>query len=219
MLQLRDYGSKLLKLKKSQKIDFEDAEVFISNSFENRYDTYIKYVLSFARKDGIWLEFGVSTGQTTKKYVEFMEDFQKPLYGFDSFMGLPEKWAHHDIGKFSTNGVVPEIDGTEIAIGLFEETLPIFVKDHPTSTKISVLIIDCDLYSSTKTIFDFLSEYLTVGTIVIFDEIHNGSGIYKDWKKHEYKALMELAANRNISYKWIAFEKFGEQASIVITAI
>jgi hypothetical protein len=197
------------------KIDFGDARVFASNSFEERYNSYINYVLSFAQSEGIWLEFGVSTGETTKKYVEFMDESQKPLYGFDSFFGLPEKWAKHGVGKFSMNGQIPKINGAEMIVGLFEDSLPGFVKDKISN--IAVLIVDCDLYSSTKTIFNYVKDYLVEGTIIIFDEIHNGSGIYKQWTEHEYKAFNELIIEKNLNYKWIAYEKFGEQASLMIT--
>jgi hypothetical protein len=204
----------VLKIINPPKIDFGDARVFASSSFEERYNSYVKYVLSFAQREGIWLEFGVSTGETTKKYVEFMDKFQKPLYGFDSFFGLPEKWAKHGPGKFSTNGQIPKIDGAEMIVGLFEDTLPGFVQDKISN--ISVLIVDCDLYSSTKTIFNYVKDYLIEGTIIIFDEIHNGSGIYKQWMEHEYKALNELIIEKKFNYKWIAYEKLGEQAALMI---
>jgi hypothetical protein len=112
------------------------------------------------------------------------------------------------------NGQIPKIDGAEMIVGLFEDSLPGFVQDKISN--ISVLIVDCDLYSSTKTIFNYVKDYLVEGTIIIFDEIHNGSGIYKQWMEHEYKAFNELIIEKNLNYKWIAYEKFGEQASLMI---
>jgi hypothetical protein len=113
------------------------------------------------------------------------------------------------------DGQIPKIKGAEMIVGLFEDSLPGFVKDKISN--IAVLIVDCDLYSSTKTIFDYVKDYIVEGTIIIFDEIHNGSGIYKQWAEHEYKAFSELIIENNLNYKWIAYEKFGEQASLMIT--
>ncbi len=198
-------------------LNFQKAKKFESQSFDERYENYIRYALKHSKLNGLWLEFGVATGETTQKYVNFMPDELKPLYGFDWFKGLPSKWARHKKGTFSTNGIVPKIDGAEMVVGLYEETLPDFFDDEKEI--ISVLIIDCDLYSSTKTIFKYCREHIKVGTIIIFDEIHNGSGIYKDWEKHEYKAFMEFISEMNANYEWIAFEKNGEQAACIITKI
>ena len=197
-----NFKNRILSRINRPKIDFGDARVFASSSFEERYNSYINYVLSFAQREGIWLEFGVSSGETTKKYVDFMHESQKPLYGFDSFFGLPEKWAKHDVGKFSMDGQIPKVKGAEMIVGLFEDSLPGFVKDKISN--IAVLIVDCDLYSSTKTIFDYVKDYLVEGTIIIFDEIHNGSGIYKQWAKHEYRAFNELIIEKNLNYKSIS---------------
>src|SRR3990167_480841 len=99
--------------------DFGKAKAFITHSFEERYKTYVRYVVEHAKLDGLWLEFGVATGMTTEKFVEYMPAKNKPLHGFDSFKGLPENWAAHQKGAFSTNGVVPNIPGATIHIGMF----------------------------------------------------------------------------------------------------
>jgi hypothetical protein len=80
-------------------IDFGDARVFASRSFEERYNSYIKYVLSFARREGIWLEFGVSSGETTKKYVDFMDESQNHYMDLIHFLafqrnGLNMRWGN-----------------------------------------------------------------------------------------------------------------------------
>ncbi len=200
-----------------EEIKFGNAKSFNCDSFENRYQTYVKYVCSHARQPGLWMEFGVATGETTRKYVQLMDAKDKPLYGFDWFRGLPEKWAKHKKGAFSTGGFVPTIDGAEFVVGLFEETLPNFIVQK--KSKISVLIIDCDTYSATKTIFDYCGDRLQVGSILIFDEIHNGSGIYSAWANHEYRAFQEFVKNSKIKYEWIAYVENGEQAALRVTAL
>lgn len=197
--------------------DFGITKAFYPQGFEERYNTYVKYVLEHVKVAGLWLEFGVATGETTQKYVEFMPQSQKPLYGFDWFQGLPENWATYTAGTFSTQGVVPQITGTEMVVGLFADTLPKFIKEHKQD--ISVLILDADLYSSTKTILGNCKNSIVPGTIILFDEYHNGDGIYHDWEKHEHKAFTEFIQENNVKYQWLAYAANGEQAACVITGI
>jgi hypothetical protein len=196
-------------------IDFKNAKKFKSNSFDERYDTYIRHVLSNLEIEGLCLEFGVSSAETTKKYVEMLPEKYKPMYGFDWFKGLPEKWMGHGVGAFSNDGKIPKVDGCVMVNGLFEDTLPNFIElnDKP----ISLLIVDCDLYSSTKTIFDYCDKNISVGTVIIFDEIHNGDGINYEWMEHEYKAFIEFVERNNVEFEWIAYVENGEQASCKIT--
>lgn len=198
-------------------IDFSNSKPFNCSSFDDRYETYVKYVLEHAKINGLWLEFGVATGDTTRHYVNMMPNECKPIFGFDSFYSLPEAWASHAPGACSTNGVIPQISGSEMIVGLFNETLPKFIETH--NEKISVLIIDCDLYSSTKTIFDNCKRRIVEGTVIIFDEIHNGDGIYHEWENHEYKAFMEFVDEMKVQFRWIAHLPDGEQASCIITKI
>jgi hypothetical protein len=196
-------------------IDFSGAVEFYPSSFDERYETFIKHALSFAKVDGLWLEFGVATGGTTRKYVSYMPEDQKPLYGFDWFNGLPENWASHSAGAFSVGGVVPAIEGAVMIDGLFSETLPGFISKQKKD--ISVLVVDCDLYSSTKTIFDNCKNNIVEGTVIIFDELHNGDGIYTDWADHEYKAFMEFVQECQVEYKWLGYLPHGEQAACIVT--
>jgi len=75
---------------------------------------------------------------------------------------------------------------------------------------ISFLHIDCDLYSSTKTIFDLLGDRLLPGTIIVFDEYFN----YPSWKKHEYLAFSEFINNSTLNYEYLCYNKFHEQVAV-----
>ena len=46
---------------------------------------------------------------------------------------------------------------------------------------IRLLHIDCDLYSSTKDVFDQVYDRLVKGTVIIFDEYWNGP----HWREDE----------------------------------
>ena len=68
---------------------------------------------------------------------------------------------------------------------------------------IALLHVDCDLYSSTKTIFDNLHPYIKKGTIIVFDEwCYNANPKYDD---HEQKAFYEYVDNHNVKFGFIDF--------------
>ena len=124
------------------------------------------------RFDGLVLEFGVYSGRTLNHIASLT---QGVVHGFDSFEGLPEDWRP-DIreGAFRT-GALPEVrSNVELVVGRFDATLPSFVAAHPGP--VALLHVDCDLYSSTRTLFHFLAKQIVSGTIIVFDEYLNYVG-------------------------------------------
>ena len=87
----------------------------------------------------------------------------------------------------------------KLHVGLFEDTLPKFVADVPGQA--AFVHIDCDIYSSTKTVFDHLADRISSGCVIVFDEYFN----YPNWQQHEYKAFQEFVARRGIQYEYIGF--------------
>ena len=50
------------------------------------------------KPDTLWLEFGVTTGRT----IQYISKFADSVYGFDYFLGNPEKWRDgYEAGKKS----------------------------------------------------------------------------------------------------------------------
>lgn len=147
------------------------------------------------------LEFGVYQGYTVGLIREALDESYK-VFGFDSFEGLPEDWENTTCmkGHFSTGGVIPDIDGVKFFKGWFEDTIPQYLEEADT---IGLLHVDCDLYSSTKTIFDNLHPYIKKGTIIVFDEwCYHADPQYDD---HEQKAFYEYVDDHNIKFKFVDF--------------
>jgi hypothetical protein len=139
-----------------------------------------------SKNDGLFLEFGVYYGESIK-YLSSLTN--NTFYGFDSFEGLPENWGNWmRKGAFKIGKKPPNIESDKIKIveGLFGDTLDDFVKEH--TQNISFIHIDCDLYSSTKTIFDKMKTRFVSGTVILFDELIN----YPDYLDHEIKAFAEF---------------------------
>ncbi len=132
------------------------------------------------------------------------------LYGFDSFEGLPETWrSGYDKGAFS--GELPTVpDNVELIKGWFSDSLPPFLSMH--AGRISFLHVDCDLYSSTKTILDLLEPRLGAGSVIVFDEYWN----YPGWQQHEYKAFYEFIEKTGKRYRYDSFVPFTQQVCVVI---
>ena len=94
-------------------------------------------------------------------YIAKNIDSNRTVYGFDSFEGLPEDWIPRSItkGTFKQSTLPIVENNVKIIVGMFEDTLPDFVNKH-SNDKIALLHVDCDIYSSTKTIFNYSSNSL-----------------------------------------------------------
>jgi hypothetical protein len=84
----------------------------------------------------------------------------------------------------------------QLVKGWFADTLPPFISSH--SAAVSFLHVDCDLYSSTKCIFDVLDERVGPGCVIVFDEYFN----YPGWQRHEFKAFQEFVGRRSLKYRY-----------------
>jgi hypothetical protein len=159
------------------------------------------YVLDTLKKskNDLWLEFGVFTGRTINLISSYtLED----VYGFDSFEGLPEFWRDgFDKGEFNLEGVLPEVNNNvKLIKGWFNDTLPLFLKNIKNSN-ITLLHIDCDLYSSTKYVLDTCLPYIKPGCFIIFDELVNYDGW--DGDNGEFRALKEWVEENNKTIEWV----------------
>lgn len=160
----------------------------------------LRHVMSL-QPAGTALEFGVGAGTSLKTIASRM-----PVIGFDSFEGLPEKWRDgFDAGMFACPP--PNVRNSKLKVGLFSETLPDF--DWPEH--VGLVHIDCDLYSSTKTVLEYLEPHLKPGCYIVFDEYHG----YEGHEEHEMRAWREFADKTGI--KWTVIGHGIEQWAIRIT--
>ncbi|MAA79169.1 MAG: hypothetical protein CL916_07895, partial [Deltaproteobacteria bacterium] len=157
---------------------------------------------------GLCLEFGVRFGNSLRRLQSLTNVH---WHGFDSFQGLPTQWNEREQGSYSTKGYIPEL-GSEITLhsGWFSESLPSFMKKH--QGPVSIIHIDCDLYSSTKEALFLLAPWITSGTILIFDEyIMN-----PQWEQDEHKAFIEVAQQNGWAFEYHSISVFCWQVIIKI---
>jgi len=162
---------------------------------------------------GLVMEFGVYRGASL---AEIARRAGQTVHGFDSFEGLPKDWTYYQKrGRFGLGGVLPDLDGADAQLhkGWFEQTLPPFLLDHPGPARF--VHIDCDLYSSTRTVLDLLAPRIVPGTVVLFDEYLN----YPGWEQHEFRAFQEFVARTGIRYSYIGFASAASSVAVRIDQI
>ena len=177
-------------------------------------NTLLLEALKHAKGDGLVCEFGVYKGHTLNIIANALT--AGVVYGFDSFEGLPETWRNgFDKGKFKIEAAgIPAFPGNvKLYPGWFDATLPKFLNDDDRQA--TFLHIDCDLYSSTKCIFESLGKRLRAGTVIVFDEYFNFPG----WENDEHRALIEAAHSFGFTYDYILYNPLGQQVAIIITGI
>jgi hypothetical protein len=170
-----------------------------------------EYALRQVKVDGYYMEFGVFTGGTMRFMAKRVPG--KTFHGFDSFQGLPEDWGGFsiDAASFDVKGKLPKVPANvQLHPGWFDRSLPEWIGGNPGP--IAFMHIDCDLYSSTKTILDLLAERLQPGTIILFDEYFN----YPGWRRHEFKAFKEFVEATGIQYEYLAYAR--QQVTVRIKA-
>ncbi len=180
--------------------EYVEQHMLTAPVFEKRRHL-LDLCLSRISLEGSYLEFGCGHEANSINYLA--ERIDTTIHGFDSFEGLPEAWfGELGKGSLSTSGRLPDVrDNVVLHQGWFDETAPSFAASHPEP--VAFLHVDCDLYSSTKTIFDALGDQITTGTVIQFDEYFN----YPGWQMHEYRAFQEFVAARGITYEYLGFTR------------
>lgn len=172
----------------------------------------IEYALAAVAIDGHYLEFGVFTGGTIRFIAHRIGT--RNIHGFDSFKGLPEAWSGFNLsrGAFDLKGRLPRVPkNVRLHPGYFAESLPTWLRENPGQA--AFIHLDCDLYSSTKTVLDLIAPRITGGTVVLFDEYFN----YANWEQHQFKAFQEFVQEHDIKYVYLGFAR--QQVAVRIVSI
>jgi hypothetical protein len=223
VLGINDIGRRLDDVAKRDLVRELESRAFVSSAafIEERMANAIaldssESVLDLAlakvsnNSEGLFCEFGVYQARTIN-YIA--RKIGSQVYGFDSFKGLPEDWrAGFPAGTFGldSKGLPTCEPNVELIVGWFDETLPNFIVDH--KNELAFLHIDCDLYSSTKTIFRYLGPQLRPGSLIVFDEYFN----YPGWQQHEHRAFEEFIESTGHRFEYLCYNRFSEQVAVQI---
>jgi hypothetical protein len=188
---------------------FVEKQMYHTKPFRDKFDLLQAALTQADPRAGLCCEFGVWGGST----INFIASrVPNTVYAFDSFEGLPEDWQPGvQEGAFRMNGLPRFRENVKLIKGWFNGTIPVFAREHDGNC--AFLHIDCDLYSSTKTIFEVLGDRIVRGTVLVFDEFFN----YPGWKKGEYLAFQEFVSARQLQFKYLGYVTVDEQVAVRIT--
>jgi O-methyltransferase len=159
--------------------------------------------------------------------LEFKEKVR--YFAFDSFLGLPDL-GQMDLGHsrfrrgrydFSeTNFLSNVISQTSLqenrlitVSGFYSESLSSSLYNQLSLRQASIVMIDCDLYSSTKDVLTFITPLLVDGSILIFDDWYAYKG--SPFKGERLATFEWLQDNPNIVLSEFASRGTHQRAFIV----
>src|ERR1700686_3443966 len=192
-------------------VDYVESAMPDALGLENQREL-IDYSLHAVGVDGHYLEFGVFTGGTIRYIARRIG--ARTIHGFDSFEGLPEAWSGFGLGgnSFDVKGLLPRVpDNVRLHRAFFDASLPAWLADNPGP--VAFIHIDCDLYSSTKTILELLAPRLANGTVIPVRQFFN----YPNWGRNEFKGFQEIVSARRVKYTYLAFAR--QQVAVRIDSI
>ena len=184
------------------------------NDFYSKWDYTKRYKLYsyVSQKENLkvpinYLEFGVANGFSFNWWMEENTHADSAFYGFDTFTGLPEDFGLYKKGTFNTENNMPAIKDArgKFYKGLFQQTLPEFLKTFNSKNKI-VLMLDADLYSATLYTLTTVAPFLKKNDIIFFDEFVVPTHEFMAYQHFidSYYFKMELIAAAN-NYYFVAF--------------
>lgn len=165
--------------------------------YTDRFQLHAFLVDNYGLNEPInYLEFGVATGVAIKWWLKHNKQEASRFTGFDVFTGLPEDWGLLKQGDFDQGGSVPDVEGDtrcSFVTGLFQKTLPSFIKDYDFGERTTVYHLDADLYSATLFVLTTLAPYFKKGDVLIFDEF----GV----PLHEFRAFEDFFGSYYLDYE------------------
>ena len=207
---LKHYSSNMLldmQLEaKRETLDYVGEKMRKVPYFEKHRDL-VRHTLAQVHCPGLFLEFGVGRGKSMRWIAT---ETERTVHGFDSFEGIPEYWNGNPAGTFARSKLPKVPDNVELHVGLFDQSIDEFAANY--HEPIAFLHVDCDLYSSTRTVFDRLGDRLQPDAIVLFDEYFN----FPRWQDCEFRAFQEFVAEQRVAYEYIGFSVTGQQAAVRI---
>lgn len=215
-----------------QKTHYHVEQAYLYLTHNDSYyerDDRIKFMrdafrmLSFNGISGDYLEFGCCGAGTFRQAYSMSRkfDYDCNLWAFDSFEGLPEavfdednhpQWIPGEM-KISIENFhdlclkhgIPSSD-YRVVPGYYDVTLTDAKSSSSLPDDVSFAYIDCDLYSSTKTVLEFMSSRLKHGMLIAFDDYFCFSS--KELSG-ERRALQEYLINNENKFHFLPYKVFG----------
>lgn len=194
--------------------EYQDRRAFFYKVFR---------ALSFNGIDGDYAEFGCWTGKTFHMAYRESRRFEKTchLWAFDSFCGLPPQSLPEDqhpmwieghmnisIDEFTEVCRRNGIPTSEYSIvpGFYADTIGgLGPPPARLPQNICLAYIDCDLYTSTRSVMDFLCTRMKHGMVLALDDYYNWSA---NATAGERQALLDVMASQH-RFRLLPYIQFG----------
>ena len=141
---------------------------------------------------GDYYEFGVYKGFSLWFATQLAQKFNRNnmrFFGFDSFQGLPklqnkDKIKNTANGNFAPGCFTADIDFVKnnlkshsapmdkitLIKGFYKNSLRREIIEKYNMKEASIILIDCDIYSSTVTVLDFIMPLIQKNALILFDD-------------------------------------------------
>lgn len=174
---------------RAQELHYQPGEQFYDDSVDlKRLMRRVFQYLVYNSIRGDYAEFGCYGGRTftLASGATRLLNHDVHLWAFDSFSGLPPTSDDRDIHAGWTAGAmamseadfrarcrangVPERSFTTVP-GFYSDTLAVNAIG-PRPERIAFAYVDCDLYTSTRQVLEFLTSRVGNGTVIAFDDYY-----------------------------------------------
>lgn len=203
--------SRWITTQRKMKLEFDDFFKLVRNYGERfKLHEFVLKSENLTNTQIDYLEFGVASGISFEWWLKENKNENSRFYGFDTFEGLPEDWGIFKKGEMAPDQLKFQDGRFKFYKGLFQDTLPGFLKTTKLDNNIrKVIHLDADLFSSTLFVLTSIYYILRPGDILIFDEFCVPN--------HEFFAFRIFVESFNVKYKAIgAFNNYLQVALEII---
>lgn len=198
-----------------------------------------KWIREFLRVNGMqesgyFMEFGILNGEGMIQAYRILRGIITTYFGFDSFAGLP-KLSNQDLksglmtpmlyeGNFK-GGIqetvrenILQCTGMEekqliLTPGYFSDSLKQFNKDLLKGQgDLMVCYVDCDLYSSSKDVFEFIEPLAITGTWLLLDDYW----LYRGHPDHGQRKAFDEWMHNSVRLGYTDYGNFNGYGKAVI---
>lgn len=158
--------------------------------------------------NGLNLEFGTWRGASAGTICSFLDG---QLHCFDNLTGLVEDWGNFPRGSYSCKGIAPELpESACLIVGNFEVSLPVFLNENRDLVRF--VHFDSDTYSSTSFVLGLISDRLSRGSVLVFDQYF----MHETWESSEYAAVQDWLAESGRQVQIRHLSPFTRQAILTL---
>jgi hypothetical protein len=189
----------------------------------------VAFFVRESRSRGHYLEFGVGEGRSAvaalRAHGRYNPEGIEQFFLFDSFEGLPVlegpdegspvfeqgqfAFTQEQVrGKLERYGVWnPE--RVHLVPGFFDQSLPAFDAGRLGTIGASVVHVDVDLYTSARTVLDWVGPQLRQGTLMLFDDWNAFDASWQHGERRAVREWLELHPEVNLE-SWARYGFHGE---------